>query len=111
MPENISSTTETDSLSDSIAASGTEVLGSIEGGINSVTNGVWETFHEHPNIGGVLSGGVGLAAAMTIGVAEVAAAMVAGYLGYRIFAYGESFTQALEKTIEFKEGKLPENEL
>lgn len=111
MPENISSTTETDSLSDSIAASGTEALGSIEAGINSVTNGVWETLHEHPNLGGVLSGGVGLAAAMTIGVAEVAAAMVAGYLGYRIFAYGESFTQAWEKTIEFEQGKLPEKEL
>ena len=111
MPENTTSTTETASVSDSIASSGKEALGSIEGGITSITSGIWELFHEHPNVGGALSGGVGLAAAMTLGVAEVAAAVAAGYLGYRIFAYGESFTEAVEKAIEFKEGKLPEDQL
>ena len=111
MAETTTSTTESASVSDSIASSGKEALGSIEGGITSITGGIWELFHEHPNVGGALSGGVGLAAAMTLGVAEVAAAMVAGYLGYRIFAYGESFTEALEKTIEFRDGKLPEDQL
>jgi hypothetical protein len=113
MPKSTSSTIEIEeaSLTDSIAASGTEALGSVEGGITSITGGIWELFHEHPNVGGALSGGVGLAAAMTLGVAEVAAAVAAGYLGYRIFAYGESFTEAVEKAIEFKEGKLPEDQL
>ena len=108
MPE---STTESASVNDSIASAHKVALGSLEGGLTSVTNGVWELFHEHPNVGGVLSGGLGLAAAMTLGVAEVAGAMVAGYLGYRIFAYGESFTEAIEKTIEFREGKLSKEEL
>ena len=113
MPKSTSSTIETEaaSLTDTIAESGKEALGSIEGGITSVTGGVWELFHEHPNVGGFLSGGVGLGLAMTLGVGEIAAAVAAGYLGYRIFAYGESFTQAVEKAIEFREGKLPEDQL
>lgn len=114
MPKSTSSATESaplSDLSDSIAGSGKEALGGLEEGITSVTGGIWEIFHEHPNVGGALTGGVGLAAAMTLGVAEIAAAMVAGYLGYRIFAYGESFSEAFEKTVEFKEGKLPQNQL
>jgi len=111
MAESTTSTTESASMSDTIASSGKETLGTLEEGLTTITGGIWEIFHEHPNVGGALSGGVGLAAAMTLGVAEVAAAMVAGYLGYRIFAYGESFTEALEKTIEFREGKLPEDQL
>ena len=111
MPESTTSTTEAASLTDSIAESGTEALHSLEGGITSVTGGIWELFHEHPNVGGFLSGGVGLGLAMTLGVAEIAAAIAAGYLGYRIFAYGESFTQAVEKSIEFRQGKLSEDQL
>lgn len=42
---------------------------------------------------------------------EVAVAMVAGYLGYRILAYGKSFTEALEKTIKFREGKPPRDQM
>ncbi len=111
MPKSATSTSEPESLSDSIAGSGKEALGTLEGGITSLTGGIWEVFHEHPNVGGVLTGGVGLAAAMTFGVGEIAGAMVAGYLGYRIFAYGESFTEAIEKTIQFREGKLRKDDL
>lgn len=111
MSENIDSTAQEASFGDSLASAHTVALGGLEGGIKTITNGIWEVFHQHPNVGGVVSGGAGLAAAMTLGVAEVAAAMVAGYLGYRIFAYGETFTQALEKTIEFRDGKLPEKDL
>jgi len=113
MPKSTSSTIETEaaSLTDTIAESGTEALRGMEGGITSITGGVWEIFHEHPNVGGFLSGGVGLALGMTLGVVEVAAAVAAGYLGYRIFAYGESFTQAVEKAIEFRQGTLPEDQL
>ena len=110
-PEKIDNTAQEASFGDSLASAHTVALGGLEGGLKSITNGIWEVFHDHPNVGGVLSGGVGLAAAMTLGVAEIAAAMVAGYLGYRIFAYGESFTQAMEKTLEFREGKLPEKDL
>ncbi len=91
--------------------SGTGALRSVEEGIVTVNSGIWEIFHEHPNVGGALTGGVGLAAAMTFGVGEIAGAMVAGYLGYRIFAYGESFTEAIEKTIQFREGKLTKEDL
>ncbi|MFZ1747624.1 MAG: hypothetical protein WBO24_10725 [Nitrospirales bacterium] len=111
MPKRATSTIETESLSDSIAGSGKEALGGLEGAITSLTGGIWEIFHEHPNVGGALTGGVGLAAAMTFGVGEIAGAMVAGYLGYRIFAYGESFTEAIEKTIQFREGKLTKKDL
>lgn len=111
MAKRATSTAETDSLSDAIAGSGKEALGTLEGGITSITGGIWEIFHEHPNVGGALTGGVGLAAAMTFGVGEIAGAMVAGYLGYRIFAYGESFTEAIEKTIQFREGKLTKEDL
>ncbi|GJL59101.1 MAG: hypothetical protein NPIRA03_19580 [Nitrospirales bacterium] len=104
-------TMETDSFTDSIAAGGKEALGGLEGGITSLTGGVWELFHEHPNVGGVLTGGLGMAAAMTVGVAEIVAGVAAGYLGYRIFAYGETFTEAIEKTIEFREGKLSKDQL
>jgi hypothetical protein len=111
MPKRTTSIAETDSFTDSIAASGKEALGGLEGGITSITGGVWELFHEHPNVGGVLTGGLGMAAAMTVGVAEIVAGVAAGYLGYRIFAYGETFTEAIEKTIEFREGKLSKEEL
>ena len=91
--------------------SGTEALGTVEEGIVTVNSGIWEIFHDHPNVSAVLSGGVGLGAAMAIGVAELVAAVAAGYLGYRIFAYGESFTEAIEKTIQFREGKLTKEDL
>ena len=111
MPESTTSTTESESLSDAIATSGTEVLRSVEEGIVTVNSGIWETFHKHPNVGAILSGGLGLGAAMAIGVGEIVAGVAAGYLGYRIFAYGESFTEAIEKTIEFRQGKLSKEDL
>jgi hypothetical protein len=33
--------------------------------------------------------------------------LVASYIGYRVFAYGESLTEALEKSIELRQGKHP----
>ena len=113
MPESTSSTIETEaaSLTDSIATSGTEALRSVEEGLETVSHGIWEVFHEHPNVGGVMCGGLGLWGAMAIGVAELGAALVAGYIGYRMFAYEESFTESIEKTIEFRQGTLPEEEL
>ncbi|MCA9497661.1 MAG: hypothetical protein MRJ67_16640 [Nitrospirales bacterium] len=111
MPKRATRTTKTTSLGDSMATSGKEALGGLEGGITALTAGIWEIFHEHPNVGGVLTGGLGIGAAMTIGVAEIVAGVAAGYLGYRIFAYGETFTEAIEKTIEFREGKLSKEEL
>ena len=89
MAKSATSTTDTESMTDSIAASGKEALGGLEGGITALTGGIWEVFHEHPNVGGVLTGGLGVAAAMTIGVGEIVAGVAAGYLGYRIFAYGQ----------------------
>jgi hypothetical protein len=111
MPKSATRTSNAESMTDSFAASGKGALGGLEGGITSLTGGIWEVFHEHPNVGGVLTGGLGMAAAMTIGVGEIVAGVAAGYLGYRIFAYGETFTEAIEKTIAFREGKLSKEEL
>lgn len=96
---------------DSIATSGTEALRSVEEGIIRMNSGIWETFHELPNVGAILSGGVGFGAVMAIRVGEIVAGIAAGYFGYRIFAYGESFTEAIEETIKFREGKLSKKDL
>ena len=113
MPKNTTGTAESEmgSWTDSIASSGTDALGGVEEGLETVTRGIWEVFHDHPNVGAVISGGLGLGCAMAVGVGEIVAGIAAGYLGYRIFAYGESFTEAIEKTIEFRQGKLKKEEL
>ena len=44
-------------------------------------------------------GWVALGGALAIGVAELGVTVLAGYFGYRMFAYGESFTEALKRTV------------
>ena len=102
---------ESASWTDPLATGATEAVRSIEEGMESVGKGIWEFFHDHPRVGGTLTGGVGLGAAMAVGVAELAVTVVAGYLGFRMFAYGESFSEALEKSIELRKGELPDEEL
>jgi len=48
---------------------------------------------------------------MAVGVGELVVGVVAGYVGYRIYAYGESPTEALEKAIRLEEGRLSDEEL
>lgn len=103
--------TETTSWPDSIAATGKDALRSIEGGMGAVGRGIWEIFRELPILGALIGGGLGLGAAMAVGVGELAVTLIAAYVGYRMLAYGESLTEAFEKSIEFREGKLLEEEI
>ena len=84
---------------DAIAKTGKDALGNVEGGISTVSEGVWGVFRDHPKVGTIVCGGLGLGGAMLIGVAELGATAVAGYFAYRMFAYGESLTEALRKTL------------
>ena len=70
----------------------------------------WNCFHDLPGHGTIVGGAVGLGAAMLVGVAELATACFTAYVSYRIFAYGESLSEAVEKAIKFEEGKLERKE-
>jgi len=113
MPDSTSDTldTETTSWTDSVSACGMNTLQSVEDGIGTVGRGIWEFFHEFPLLGATIGGGLGLGAVALIGVAELATALITAYVGYRVFAYGESLTEALEKSIQLKEGKLLDEEI
>ncbi|MBI3796902.1 MAG: hypothetical protein HY268_08035 [Deltaproteobacteria bacterium] len=113
MPESTSGTEDpqTASWTDSVAASGRDALRSIEGGIGTVGRGVWEVFRELPILGALIGGGLGLGAAIAVGVGELAVTLIASYVGYRMLAYGETITEAFEKSIELREGKLLDEEI
>jgi hypothetical protein len=74
------------SWTDSVASSGKDLLLSIEGGIGMVGRGIWEVFRELPILGALIGGGLGLGAAMTVGVGELAVTLIAAYIGYRMLA-------------------------
>lgn len=103
--------TETASLTDSVSANGKDALRNVEEGIGTVGRWTWEVLHELPFYGAGLGFAVGLGAAMLVGVAELVAAGFTAYVSYRMFAYGESLTEAMEKVIKFQGGKLPEEEI
>ena len=107
MPDSTSATMETGTTSwtDSVTEVGEGTLRSADGIIGVVAREVWGVFHRHPNLGALISGGVGLGGAMLVGVAELAVTLVATYIGYRVFAYGDSLGEAFQKSIELREGK------
>jgi hypothetical protein len=109
MPDNTSDTvaTEAASWTDPISAAGEDVLENVEGGLGTIVHWIWGVFHKRPYLGATLSGGLGLGAAMAVGVGELMFTLVASYIGYRVFACGESLTEALEKSIELRQGKHP----
>src|SRR5262245_23134488 len=113
MPDstNAAMETETTSWTDSISASGKTVLRSVEDSLGTVGRGIWEVFRELPILGALVGGGLGLGASMAVGVGELAVTLIAAYVGYRMLAYGESITEAFEKSIELREGKLVEEEI
>jgi len=92
---------------DPIAAAGENVLENVEGGLSTVVGWIEGTFHRRPYLGATFMGGLGLGAASAVGVAEVTFTLVFAYIGYRVFAYGESFAEAVTKGIELRHGKLP----
>ena len=113
MSDSTNSTGETTTASptDSIPAGGKDVLQSLEEGVATLGRETWKFFHDLPGHGAVLGGAVGLAGAMLVGVAELVTAGFTAYVTYRVFAYGESWTEAIEKTIKFEKGTLPEDEI
>ena len=113
MPDRRRSTLKTEraSWTDSFAASGKGVLRTVEDGIGTIGRATWNFFHYLPGHGTVVGGAVGLGAAMLVGVAELATAAFTAYVSYRMFAYGESLSEAIEKGIRFEGGKLEKEEI
>ena len=103
--------TEAASWTDPIVTGSADALRGVEEVLDSASQGIWDVFHDHPRVGAVVCGGLGLGGAMVIGVAEMVATVVAGYIGYRMFAYGEALTEAFEKSIQLREGKLRKEEM
>ncbi len=112
MEESATETMESEAASwtDSIAASSKTVFTTIEDGANAAGRATWQFLHDVPGHGTVLGFGVGLGAAMVIGVAELATACFTAYVSYRIFAYGESLSEAVENAIKFEGGRLEKEE-
>ena len=104
-------TTEaTVSLTNQVGEHGMEALQSVEKGVGTAGLWTWKFFHKLPGHGALIGGAVGLGAVMLIGVAETATACFTAYVTYRVFAYGESFTEAIENTIKFEKGDLAKEE-
>ncbi|MCM3900968.1 MAG: hypothetical protein ND866_04620 [Pyrinomonadaceae bacterium] len=102
---------ETASWTDSASASGKGVLTTVEGGLGAIGRGTWQFVHSLPGHGAVPGFALGLGAAMLVGVGELAVGCFTAYVGFRIFAYGESLTEAVEKAIKFEAGKLEQKEI
>ena len=94
-------------------ASGIDIplLREIEDGIGAAGQLTWKFFHNLPLHGAMFGGALGLYAATVFGVAELAAGGLSAYVTYRMFAYGETLTEALEKTLKFEKGELPMKEI
>ena len=109
--EEITMDTETASATDSASSSGKDALRALEGGVSALGGQTWKFFHDLPGHGALIGGAVGLGAATLFGVAELAAAGLSAYVTYRVFAYGETWMEALENTIKFEKGALPMEEI
>ncbi|MBI3796671.1 MAG: hypothetical protein HY268_06845 [Deltaproteobacteria bacterium] len=109
MPEDTSSATATGTASwtDPISTAGDNVLENVEGGLGTVAGWIRGIFDTRPFLGAAVTGGLGLSAVMAVGVGEVTFTLVVAYVGYRVFAYGETLSEAVEKSIEFRQGKRP----
>ena len=113
MEGNTTDTMEIDSASstDSVVASGKGAFENMEGVLGAMGRGTWKFVHGLPGHGAVPGFALGLGAAMLVGVGELAVGCFTAYVGYRIFAYGESLTEAIEKAIKFESGKLEQKEI
>ena len=88
-------------------AAGENVLENVEGGLSTVAGWIGGIFHRRPYLGAMFMGGLELGAASAVGVAEVTFTLVVAYIGYRVFAYGESVAEAVAKSVELRHGHLP----
>jgi len=96
---------------DSCSGSDIPLLRELEDGIGTAGRATWQFFHGLPFHGAIIGGAVGLYAATVFGVAELVAGGLSAYVTYRMFAYGETFLEALENTIKFEKGELPKEEI
>lgn len=113
MEENTTSTMEAESatLTDSVVESSKGLLTTVEDGMGTIGKSTWQFLHGLPGHGALLGGAVGLGAAMMVGVGELAVGVFSGYVSYRVFAYGESWTEAVENAIKFEKGALEKEEI
>jgi len=103
--------TETSSWIDSVSASGKDALQTVEAGMGTIGEETRKLFHHLPGHATLLGGALGLGAATLVGVAELATAVFSAYVSYRVFAYGESLTEAFENAIKFEGGKLSKKQI
>ncbi len=61
---------------------------------------LWRAMRRRPVVSSAAIGAVGLAAAMTIGVGELAAAAIVGYAAFQVLREGVPAKQAAERAIE-----------
>ena len=111
MLDRTSGTPKTKTASLTNSATGMDALRTVEEGLGTAGQEIWKIFHELPYQGAGAGFALGLGAATLVGVAELATACFTAYVSYRMFAYGESLTDAIEKTIKFEGGTLPKTEI
>ena len=113
MEQSTTDTMETESgfLSDSVTGSEKGAFQAMEEGLGAIGQGTWQLFHDLPGHGTLAGFVVGLGAATLLGPAELAVGAFTAYVSYRIFAYGESLSEAIEKAIKFESGKLEKEEI
>ena len=97
-------------VTNNVSARGVGALRAVENGFGTAGRWSWRFFHKLPGHGALIGGAVGFGAVMFVGLAEAATACFTAYVSYRVFAYGESFLEAIEKTIKFEKGDLPKEE-
>lgn len=102
---------EPETWGDSVTASAKGVLTGVEDGLGAIGKGTWKAIHKLPGHGTIPGFAIGLGAAMLVGVAELATACFTAYISYRMFAYGETLSEAIENAIKFESGKLDNTEI
>ena len=113
MEETTTSTIEAEpeTWGDSVTESAKGVLTGVEDGLGAIGKETWKLIHKLPGHGTIPGFAIGLGAAMLVGVAELATACFTAYISYRMFAYGESLSEAIENAIKFESGKLESKEI
>ena len=103
--------TATASPTDPGSASDEEHLRKIEEA-SALHSPIWKYLRDYmPGNGALLGGVVGIGAATLFGVGESAVGAFCAYVTYRVYAYGETWADAVENTIRFEKGELSKEEL
>ncbi len=76
------------------------LAGRLEGKVKTAAAQAWHVMRKRPVAGSALVGAVGLAAAMTIGVGELAAAAIFGYAAYQVLREGVPPKEAAQRAFQ-----------